>query len=71
LPLDPKFASSKPSEGDGFFNCDKNQYPDFLRREVKLSAHVVGLYMLKIPAEYDRDTSSAKATDIYRSLLPY
>jgi hypothetical protein len=37
--------------------------------KIKPSAHVVRFYsMSKIPAEYDRDTSSAKLTKIFRKI---
>jgi hypothetical protein len=54
------------------FKGDKNPSHDFLRREVKPSAHIVRFYgMLKMHAEHYRYASPAKLTDISRKVSPY
>jgi hypothetical protein len=71
LGIGPKVRELKPSRERWIFKCDKNPYHDFLWRSKAVGPIVVRFYdMLKIPAEYDRDTSPAKLPDISRHVSP-
>jgi hypothetical protein len=64
LPLDTRLAGSNPAEDDGFLRAKKFG-AHVVSEAVKLSApfHKILLH-IKAPAEYDRDNSLAKLTDI-------
>jgi hypothetical protein len=67
--LGPRFEGSDTIEDDGFLKTIEIHSTTALGGGVKPSAHVVKFYgMLKIPAEYDRDTSSAKFKGISHQL---
>jgi hypothetical protein len=69
LLLGQRFAGSNLAEDDGFLREIRNMTS--FRGEVKPSAPCRNIYgILKNTAEYDRDTSPAKLTDIYRQRLP-
>jgi hypothetical protein len=69
LVLDSKFASSKPAEDDGFLSAIKNRSKTAFGEEINSSTRAARFYgMLKIPAEYEIDISSAKFTDISRQV---
>jgi hypothetical protein len=69
LPLDPRFAGSNPSDDNGYLPAVKILSTTFFGREVKPLVSYRKIYdMLKNPAEYDRDTSPAKLTDISRQI---
>jgi hypothetical protein len=59
LPLVQRFSGLNLAENDGFLRPIVIRSTTYFGREVEPLAHVVRFYgMLKIPAEYDRDTSS-------------
>jgi hypothetical protein len=63
--LDPRFTGSVPAKNDGFLRVINIHGMISFREEVKPSAPCHKIYdMLKIPAEYDGDTSLAKFKDI-------
>jgi hypothetical protein len=48
--MDPRFAGSNPAKSDGILRAIKIHSTISFRREVKLSAHVIGFHdMLNIP----------------------
>jgi hypothetical protein len=59
-------VGSYPAEDDGFLKAIKVRGTTSFGGEAKPSARVVRFYdMLKILAEYDRDTSPVKLTYMY------
>jgi hypothetical protein len=72
LPLNQRFAGSKPADGDGFLKAINIRGKPFFVEEVTPLSHVVRFYgMLKNPKNmYEKDTSAAKLTDISRQLFP-
>jgi hypothetical protein len=69
--LDSRFADSKQTEYDGFLRAIEFRSTTSFGEEVKPSAHGGRFYgMLKIPAEYDSDNSSAILIDISRKGSP-
>jgi hypothetical protein len=73
LAIGPTVCGFKPGRGRRIFMAIKICGTPSFGGQVKPSAHVVRFYgILKIPAEYDRDTTSDKFDDISRhSLLRY
>jgi hypothetical protein len=66
-----KVRGFKPGRGRRIFKSDRIRSTTSFEREVNPPAHVARFYgRLKIPAEYDRDTSSAKVKDISRQFSP-
>jgi hypothetical protein len=64
-------VGSHPAEEDGFLRAITIRSTTSFEGEVKPSAPCHKIYgTLKIPAKYDRDTSSAKFTAIFRQVLP-
>jgi hypothetical protein len=69
LAIGPKVRGFRHDRGRWILKTIEIHSTTALGGEVKPSAHVVKFYgMLKIPAEYDRDTSSAKFKDISHQL---
>jgi hypothetical protein len=61
--LDPRFAGSNPFEDNAFLRAIKICGTTSFRGKARPSAHVVRFYcILNNPAEYEKDTSSAKFT---------
>jgi hypothetical protein len=72
LPLDPSFAGSNPAQNDGFLRETEVLSTISFREEEKPLAPVVRFYsMLKIPAEYDKDTSPAKLKEHFLPSFPH
>jgi hypothetical protein len=70
LPLDPRFAGSNPAEDNGLFRAIKIHSTTSFGGEIKSSApcRKILRHVIKISAEYDRDTTSAKYKNISRQL---
>jgi hypothetical protein len=66
-----KVGDFKPIKSDGFLMAIKIRSSTSLVGEVSRRPNVIRCYgMLKIPAEYDRDTSLPKLTNISRQISP-
>jgi hypothetical protein len=71
LATEPKVRRLKLGRRRWIFKGDKSTARLPSEGKQSRQPHVVRSYgMLKIPAEYDKDTSPAKLTDIYRQVSP-
>jgi hypothetical protein len=69
--IGPKVRGFKPADRDGFLRAIKIRSTTSFGVVVSRRPHAVIVYgILKIPAEYDRDTSPAKLRDISRQVPP-
>jgi hypothetical protein len=65
LSIGPRVHRFKPGRDDGFLRAIQIRSTTFFGGEVSLPLHVVRFYgMLKIPADYYRDTMSSKFKDL-------